>query len=90
MVALNLPTIRVHVLTAVDDPADAGPDNRPEAERLTDMIASVEHHLNGMVGIARENFQEALDAMKARLEELRRQGQDAEPAPTDERQNPTP
>lgn len=90
MVALNLPTIRVHHLRAVDDPADAGPDTRPEAERLAEMIVSIEQHMQGMVGLARENFQEALDAMKARLEELRRQGQDAEPAPSDERQNPAP
>jgi hypothetical protein len=75
VVAFNTPTIRVRLCRAVDDPADAGPGNRPEADRPPYLIASFERHLESpsMIGFARENFQAAVDAKKARLAELRRQ-----------------
>lgn len=73
MVTFSTPTIRVHHFRAVDDPAEAGPDTRPEADRLVGLIASFERHLQGMAGLAKENFQEAVGAMKARLAEIRQQ-----------------
>ncbi len=82
MVAFSTPVIRVHHFQLVDDPAAAGPDTRPEADRLADLIAAFERHLESksMVGLARQNFQEAVNAMKFRLAELRRLEQGPEHA----------